>query len=324
MSFFAPTTAGSLPEMIAADLADDDLVSDAASSVQEGTSDIANADDTDNADDIVTDDDLARGVHSSRPHDSIYSVQGSCPPPISTSTAGVAKPPVVFSVNETCGPTASAIATPVAACHSATSARRGNERTLGASSDVKVTSQPNTGETTFMLRNFPKKCTQREFLASIDAAGFHGCFDFFYLPIGSADTSMNRGYGFINFPDAKRAAEFYVQFHGCHLPRYKRKKPLELLPADVQGYDANYEHFLGTRVTDRASNDQPLFLRHDPAPPTRKKKVVSTVIPDDRQELPKSQLPDVIFCVFCGSVARPEFRFCMICGKPIQSIPPRV
>lgn len=51
--------------------------------------------------------------------------------------------------------------------------------------------------TTLMIRNIPNKYTQKILMQTIDAQGFYGKYDFFYLPIDFKNR-CNVGYAFIN------------------------------------------------------------------------------------------------------------------------------
>jgi hypothetical protein len=198
--------------------------------------------------------------------------------------------------------------------------------TASSTSSMVASDIASNEEVTFMLRNFPKKCTQREFLATIDAAGFRGSYDFFYLPLSTTD-GTNRGYGFINFPSAHRASEFSCCFDGCYLKDFKRKKALEVKLADVQGYDANYKRFLGTRMHDRQTHDRPLFMRDHQVMPGRAPPLENASscvsIQASRERVSKNQSMSAKFCPFCGSATRTDFRFCMFCGESIQGFPIR-
>jgi len=93
-----------------------------------------------------------------------------------------------------------------------------------------------------MLRNTPNRYTAEELLAEMIGLGFEGAFDFFYLPI-DFNTKRNRGFCFVNFVSACRAAEFAVAFHGLCLKRYSTHKILEVAPALTQGFEANVEQY---------------------------------------------------------------------------------
>lgn len=98
------------------------------------------------------------------------------------------------------------------------------------------------GFTTAMLRNTPNRYTAEELLAEMIGLGFEGAFDFFYLPIDFI-TKRNRGFCFVNFVSASRAADFAAAFHGLSLQRYATHKILQVSPALTQGFEANVEQY---------------------------------------------------------------------------------
>jgi len=78
-------------------------------------------------------------------------------------------------------------------------------------------------------------------MKEIDRAGFHGQYDFLYLPMRN---SMNRGFVFVNFMYADIAERFYWRFHGQMSPHTKMEKPFAVMPADVQGLEQNMAHYM--------------------------------------------------------------------------------
>lgn len=59
---------------------------------------------------------------------------------------------------------------------------------------------------TIMMRNLPNKYTQAMLMEDIDAAGFNGSYEFFYLPMDPV-TNANKGYAFINFCELTTPSE---------------------------------------------------------------------------------------------------------------------
>lgn len=112
-----------------------------------------------------------------------------------------------------------------------------------------------------MLRNTPNRYTAEELLAEMIGLGFEGAFDFFYLPI-DFDTKRNRGFCFVNFVSASRAADFAAAFHGLSLQRYATRKVLEVSPALTQGFEANVEMY-ARRDAQRIQNPwfRPMIFR---------------------------------------------------------------
>lgn len=118
--------------------------------------------------------------------------------------------------------------------------------------------------TTVMMRNLPNKYTQRMLLMEVHNCGFFGTFDFLYLPI-DAETAANRGYAFLNFLDPGSAWMFRCMFEGRKMSRFNSKKVISVVPATLQGFDANYSHYNRARVSRGDPSARPLFLR-EPAP----------------------------------------------------------
>lgn len=120
--------------------------------------------------------------------------------------------------------------------------------------------------TTVMIRNIPCKYTQAKLMREINGAGFLGRFDFIYLPMDPR-SKANRGFAFCNFDCPQNAELFYQTYHGKKLRHFASDKVVEVVPADVQGFEDNAEHYLSARANGRirSSHSRPLFLRPLPA-----------------------------------------------------------
>lgn len=114
--------------------------------------------------------------------------------------------------------------------------------------------------TTIMMRNLPNKYTQRMLLMEVNHAGFFGSFDFFYLPIDT-ETGANRGYAFLNFLDPALAWTFRMMYEGRKMSRFNSSKIITIVPATLQGFEANYMHYAFARVSRGDLTARPLFLR---------------------------------------------------------------
>jgi len=101
--------------------------------------------------------------------------------------------------------------------------------------------------TTAMLRNIPNKYTHEHLLEEIDAQGFSGSYNFFYLPI-DVKNNANVGYAFINFTHASDFARFCADFKDYHFKRSGSKKIATVSPAIVQGLQQNIENLMKKRV----------------------------------------------------------------------------
>lgn len=116
--------------------------------------------------------------------------------------------------------------------------------------------------TSVMIRHIPCKYTQRKLLREIDGAGFSGNYDFFYLPMDPRSHS-NRGFAFLNFVTSEIAYEFYRMFHSMKLKHFNSDKVIAVMPADLQGFEANAEHYTVSRTLrrKRVAHSKPLFFR---------------------------------------------------------------
>eukprot|EP00448_Togula_jolla_P001502 CAMPEP_0170599292 /NCGR_PEP_ID=MMETSP0224-20130122/16715_1 /TAXON_ID=285029 /ORGANISM="Togula jolla, Strain CCCM 725" /LENGTH=360 /DNA_ID=CAMNT_0010923925 /DNA_START=61 /DNA_END=1143 /DNA_ORIENTATION=- len=102
---------------------------------------------------------------------------------------------------------------------------------------------------TVMVRQIPRHFTQMDFLKLVNRSGFKGLFNFLYLPY-DYKKGINVGYGFVSFVKPEHAQEFHVAFDGVNVEKRSRMrwKPFHVHPASVQGYDANWQHFMQTKV----------------------------------------------------------------------------
>merc|ERR1711920_71076 len=110
-----------------------------------------------------------------------------------------------------------------------------------------------------MLRNIPNKYMQENLLEEIDAAGFAGSYDFFYLPM-DVRNNANVGYAFINFFRPEEFDRFRLHFEGYQFKRAGSKKIATVSPAIVQGLKANVQNLMKKRVTQGMY--RPLVLRN--------------------------------------------------------------
>lgn len=102
-------------------------------------------------------------------------------------------------------------------------------------------------KTTVMLRNIPNKYTQRMLLDQLNAMGYEGKYDFFYLPIDFRNR-CNVGYAFINFVSTETAKVFKNHLDGYRLTGFNSQKICEVSFARVQGLDANILHYRNSPV----------------------------------------------------------------------------
>eukprot|EP00405_Crypthecodinium_cohnii_P028419 CAMPEP_0206500448 /NCGR_PEP_ID=MMETSP0324_2-20121206/52468_1 /ASSEMBLY_ACC=CAM_ASM_000836 /TAXON_ID=2866 /ORGANISM="Crypthecodinium cohnii, Strain Seligo" /LENGTH=372 /DNA_ID=CAMNT_0053987573 /DNA_START=187 /DNA_END=1305 /DNA_ORIENTATION=+ len=136
----------------------------------------------------------------------------------------------------------------------------GNLEGFSASNAPPVPPVEWANTTTIMMRNLPNKYTQRMLLTEINQAGFLGTFDFLYLPI-DPETNANRGYSFLNFVDPRFAWWFKNTYEGQKMARFNSNKVVSVVPATLQGFEANYAHYASSRVNRGDPSARPLFLR---------------------------------------------------------------
>lgn len=121
-----------------------------------------------------------------------------------------------------------------------------------------------TGRTTAMLKNVPAKYTQRKLMRELLGAGFQGKLDFIYLPMDPRSRNA-RGFAFCNFSTPAAADEFCGTFHKKFLKSYTAEGPLEVAPAEIQGFEANVDHYFEVRASrkekGRDTFGSPTFLR---------------------------------------------------------------
>mmetsp|Transcript_84370 Transcript_84370/g.149182 ORF Transcript_84370/g.149182 Transcript_84370/m.149182 type:complete len:366 (-) Transcript_84370:211-1308(-) len=187
---------------------------------------------------------------------------------------------------------------------------------------------------TVMLRNIPNKYSQSALCDEINNQGYAGLYDFLYLPI-DMETNANKGYAFINFVEPRAAWAFKCQFDDRKLGRFNSSKVVKVVPATLQGLDANYAHYSSARVSRGDPKARPLFLRV----PTRMQRDYATNPghgrrgPQVAQRSSQPETPQQIqeedsnvatacvrkFCPFCGAKIGSDFKFCVGCGNSLET-----
>mmetsp|Transcript_100820 Transcript_100820/g.285501 ORF Transcript_100820/g.285501 Transcript_100820/m.285501 type:complete len:333 (-) Transcript_100820:230-1228(-) len=170
------------------------------------------------------------------------------------------------------------------------------------------------GEITLMMRNVPKKLTQHALLEEINSNGFAGTYDFVYLPMDQ-DSKVNRGYCFINFMDPAHAVAFKACYEGRQFHQYNSRKLIAILPAVLQGFEANRAQFSTVRALREDPCARPLFLRE---PQVVTKAGPASASTDGSETSVGPGGPAVNFCPYCGGDAKKEFKFCQYCGKTLS------
>lgn len=204
------------------------------------------------------------------------------------------------------------------------------------------------GCTTLMIRHIPPKLTQRQLMREVNDRGFAGRFDFVYVPMDSRRRA-SRGIAFVNFASGAVAEEFARAVDGHPLRHPSSQRAVEIMPADLQGFDRNVEHHAETLRSHTDSN-KPLVLRRLPphlvagvgsedarggrcakaagTKPRRQEGATKTAPPAAGADaaVPASQAAalagrpapcqrqGVNFCACCGTRKRKEHVFCPCCG----------
>jgi hypothetical protein len=91
---------------------------------------------------------------------------------------------------------------------------------------------------TVKIENLPRRCSQDEVLTAVDAAGFSGSYDFFFMPRGPC-SKQNHGHAFLNFKDPAIAIRFRDVMIGSNI----RAKRVHITQAPIQGLARNVERF---------------------------------------------------------------------------------
>ena len=114
--------------------------------------------------------------------------------------------------------------------------------------------------TTIMIRNVPRKCTQRMLMADVVSAGFGETMDFVYLPT-DISSARNLGYAFINFIHPHYAECFRESFHKKHLSSMRGSRAgLSVSYAVIQGREANIDNVMKNASVHRIRNPEYLPL----------------------------------------------------------------
>lgn len=126
-----------------------------------------------------------------------------------------------------------------------------------------------------MIRNVPKRYSQRMLIQELASRGFEGTFDFFYLPT-DISSGRNLGYGFVNFLTPALAATFKSVFHKIQLSGTAvggfsaveggaNNSSLSISVAVVQGLKRNLDNLVRNASVHRIKNPEYLPLVMDPA-----------------------------------------------------------
>lgn len=97
------------------------------------------------------------------------------------------------------------------------------------------------GTTTLMLRRVPRQYSLEVLKKELEEEGYK--FDFLHVSRTEA-RKRSRGFCFVNFVDHETARRFYEIYNDGML-KHAGSMPLSICAADLQGRDANWDHYHG-------------------------------------------------------------------------------
>jgi len=94
-----------------------------------------------------------------------------------------------------------------------------------------------------MLRNIPNDYTRDMFLELLDSIGFHGCYDFVYLPV-DFHRKAGLGYAFVNCVSTSVAKQMREVLQGFQEWRVSSRKVCEVCWGEpLQGLQVHIDRF---------------------------------------------------------------------------------
>lgn len=200
------------------------------------------------------------------------------------------------------------------------------------------------GSTTLMIRHVPPKFTQRQLMRELNDLGFAGRFDFLYIPMDSRRRA-NRGIAFVNFICSDAAENFVHVADGRPLRHPSSQRAVEIMAADMQGFDSNVEHH-AEALRNRGDVNKPLILRRVPAHPAAELSRGDTKVEQRARaaeaaplaqqvtlaatnatpsmppwsEMQQRPAPGINFCAACGVRKQKDYVFCPCCGFRFRSV----
>lgn len=111
---------------------------------------------------------------------------------------------------------------------------------VATANETRVSKAPTQMVTTLMLQNLPRNLKRQQLCDELDNIGFGKLYDFCHLPM-TFGTSRNKGFAFVNFVDEDVAKSFASMFpeNDGSVPSTIGHRPWVVLPAEVQGFEAN-------------------------------------------------------------------------------------
>lgn len=129
---------------------------------------------------------------------------------------------------------------------------------FASNSDNQVPMAAGGGVTTLMLRNIPQDYDQAALEVELQLTG---CFDILYLPRTSGGKA-NLRYAFVNFVSPGHAAAFRERWQRWRWFSAQRAKPLSIIPAQVQGFEANLIEMNKSAATMASRRCGPILYRN--------------------------------------------------------------
>lgn len=99
---------------------------------------------------------------------------------------------------------------------------------------------------TVMVKNLPQRLKRQDLITFLEEFGFADRCNFLYVPTRRNKLGVYPRYAFVGFDRAEDTIGFAKAIRG-HRFRQSQKE-VQCLPADIQGLEANMQHFSGTRV----------------------------------------------------------------------------
>lgn len=100
--------------------------------------------------------------------------------------------------------------------------------------------------TTVLLQNLPGSYNERTLLEEINADGFKGAINFLHVPPPDRRTGVT-GHAVINFRLPSLAWQFKLSWDGRKLELFPPAAAVSVVPAPIQGFEANCAHFAALR-----------------------------------------------------------------------------
>lgn len=102
-----------------------------------------------------------------------------------------------------------------------------------------------SGQSSVMLQNVPRKCSRDLLSKRLDEAGFRGDYNLIYVTADLKQRHCGSGSALVNFCSEEACTRFTAAFHktgvASAFPGFVGKKAIEVMPAPIQGLKANVQ-----------------------------------------------------------------------------------